>query len=75
MRGAYIGQKPMDFISGATYFIRSSRYVCEMQGYTNVKANGFFSEFFIELKSDDGRYCDITIDSDKIFVDKKSLKR
>lgn len=74
-RGAYVGQKPMDFISGATYFIRSSRYGCEMQGGANINMDGFYSEFFIDLKSQDDRYCDITIQSDKIFLDRKSLKR
>ncbi len=72
----YVGQNPMDFVSGQTYLIRTFEYYCEVQGaMTDIKFDGYCSELFIELKSPDGRFCDVTIESDKIFSDKKSLKR
>lgn len=74
--GAYVGQDPMDFASGQTYLIRALEYYCEVQGcMTDIKFDGYCSVLFIELKSSDGRFCDITIESDKIFADKKSLQR
>ncbi len=73
--GKYVDQNAMDFVSGKRYHILSSTYLCDVQGETRIKSNDGFSEFFISLKSSDGRFCDITIESDKIFVDKKSLKR
>lgn len=74
--GAYVGQNPMDFVSGQTYLIRTLEYYCEVQGCTtDIKFDGYCSELFVELKSPDGRFCDITIESDKIFADKKSLQR
>ena len=72
----YVGQNPMDFVSGQTYLIRTFEYYCEVQGaMTDIKFDGYCSELFIELKSPDGRFCDITMESDKIYSDKKSLKR
>lgn len=76
LRSEYVGQKPMDFISGQTYLIRSLDYFCDVQGgMTDIKVDGYFSDLTVELKSADGRFCDIVMESDKIFVDKKSLQR
>ena len=76
LRPEYVGQKPMDFISGQTYLIRSLDYFCDVQGgMTDIKVDGYFSDLTVELKSADGRFCDIVMESDKIFVDKKSLQR
>lgn len=76
VRAEYVGQNPTDFISGERYEILSLMFMCDCQGGdTNIKFDGVYADLLLELKTQDGKFCDIRLVSDKIFVDKNSLKR
>lgn len=65
-----INQKPTDFQSGETYLIEDMDFYTDMLGETTIRFDKEFSMLRMYLKTQDGKYCDFTLESDTIIVNK-----
>ncbi len=65
-----IGANPCDFVSGKTYTIDDLCYDADVQGVTDIKHKDLptFCELYLELSDENGKHCDLDLNSDKIFV-------
>ncbi|MBO5481248.1 MAG: hypothetical protein J6A63_08690 [Clostridia bacterium] len=63
-----INQKPTDFQSGETYLIEDIDFYTDMLGETEIHFEKEFSMLSVYLKTQDGKYCDFTLESDTIIV-------
>ena len=64
-----INQKPTDFQSGEMYLIEDIDFYTDMLGETQIRFEKEFSMLSVYLKTQDGKYCDFTLESDTIIVD------
>lgn len=62
-----INQKPTDFQSGATYLIEDIDFYTDMLGETTIRFDKEFSMLRMYLKTQNGKYCDFTLESDTII--------
>ena len=63
-----INQKPTDFQNGETYLIEDIDFYTDMLGETQIRFEKEFSMLSVYLKTQDGKYCDFTLESDTIIV-------
>ena len=63
-----INQKSTDFQSGETYLIEDIDFYTDMLGETEIHFEKEFSMLSVYLKTQDGKYCDFTLESDTIIV-------
>lgn len=61
-------QNPTSFQSGQYYTIKTFEFYNDMLGETIVKFEKTYHSLFLELKTEDNKFCDLQIDSDKILV-------
>lgn len=61
-------QNPTNFESGQEYTIITFEFYDDMLGETTIKFEKTYHSLLLELKTEDNKFCDLQIDSDKILI-------
>ncbi len=69
-----INQRPCQFQSGETYTVTFVEFYTDVEGVTDIVYKDVFCSFYIELESEDHRFCDISMDSDVITLTEKKIQ-
>ena len=65
-----INQKSCPFVSGQEYKINVFEFFDDLEGEAPIKYGKYFAMLYLELININGEYCDITLTSEKILVNR-----
>lgn len=65
-----INQKSCHFVSGQKYKINTFEFYDDVEGETSIKYSKYFAMLYLELVNENGEFCDITLTSGEILVNR-----